>query len=177
MLCIVNGCPTKAVGKQMCQKHYVRWKKHGSSDVVARAGPKVRPPEERFWALVDKGYEDPACCWPWKNGTEIDRYYVFHLTPSERSISSHRMAYILTFGDIANSLVIDHLCEIKICVNPYHLEPVTQRENLIRSGNVIMDNAGKTHCLRGHEFTAENTWRNHKGHRWCRECTRIRQRK
>ena len=67
------------------------------------------------------------------------------------------LAFIV-HGPIPEGLVIDHLCRNRACVNPAHLEPVSQRENVMRSpvaeGAI---NAAKTHCSQGHPFSPENT--------------------
>lgn len=75
------------------------------------------------------------------------------------AFSAHRAAYELTKGRVPDGLVLDHLCRNPACVNPDHLEPVTQRENILRSptaqGSV---NARKTLCPHGHPYSPENTY-------------------
>ena len=68
----------------------------------------------------------------------------------------HREAYILEFGPIPDDLVIDHKCRFTLCVNPYHLEPVTQAENVLRGESIMANNARKTHCSKGHALTDDN---------------------
>jgi len=90
----------------------------------------------------------------------------------------HRVAYELAKGPIPDGLVIDHKCRVRSCVNPDHLEPVTQRENCLRGIGIPAINASKTHCYRGHELSDENTypgWRD-KGERRCKTCTQDRAR-
>jgi glycine/D-amino acid oxidase-like deaminating enzyme len=50
----------------------------------------------------------------------------------KRSVLAHRWAYELAIGPIPEGLEIDHLCNVRSCVNPLHLEPVTHRENVRR---------------------------------------------
>lgn len=71
---------------------------------------------------------------------------------------------------------IDHLCGVRRCVNPEHLEAVTHRENLLRGTGFAAVNAAKTHCPHGHEYTPENTYHNPNpnGGRICRTCKRKR---
>jgi hypothetical protein len=71
-------------------------------------------------------------------------------------------------------LQLDHLCRVRHCVYPAHLEPVTPRENVLRGETVAASNARKTHCLRGHPFDEVNTchWQSRPGRRDCRECKR-----
>jgi HNH endonuclease len=80
------------------------------------------------------------------------------ITVNGRSIVAHRVAYEFYVGPIPDGLVLDHLCRNPGCVNPAHLEPVTQRVNLLRGIGVNAINAAKTHCIHGHEFTPENTY-------------------
>ncbi|MBC7941097.1 MAG: HNH endonuclease, partial [Chitinophagaceae bacterium] len=80
---------------------------------------------------------------------------------------AHRWSYEAMVGLIPEGLHIDHLCSVRACVNPYHLDPVTPRVNVQRSRPTR-----STHCNHGHEFTAANTyWLGRK--RTCRECNRI----
>ena len=75
-------------------------------------------------------------------------------------------------------MTIDHLCRNRRCVNPEHLEPVSRGENVLRGDGHSARNARKTHCIRGHEFTVENSYYapNGKGKR-CRECFKTLRRK
>lgn len=79
--------------------------------------------------------------------------------------AAHRVAYEQHFGAIPAGLEIDHLCRNRACINPEHLEPVTHAENMRRSAA-----ATKTHCIRGHLFDGDNTYRGGLGKRQCRRC-------
>jgi len=70
-------------------------------------------------------------------------------------VKAHRWAYETCVGSINDGLQIDHLCRVRECVNPDHLQPVTHAENMRR--------ARRTHCRRGHELTPENVY-------WVRAC-------
>lgn len=82
----------------------------------------------------------------------------------------HRLAYTLKYGDIPAGMVIDHLCRNRRCVNPDHLEVVSRAENVLRGESLNAQNARKTHCKYGHEFTEANTYRCKNGTRQCKRC-------
>lgn len=86
---------------------------------------------------------------------------------------AHRFAYIDAHGPIPDGFVIDHLCGNPPCVNPEHLEAVTQRQNLLRGNTIAAANAQKTHCPQGHPYDEANTSVSKSdGSRKCRACAR-----
>jgi len=119
---------------------------------------------ERFWNKVRKTDQ----CWNWIASVDGKGYGQFNL--SRKMVSVHRISYILAKGSIPKELELDHLCRNKICVNPNHLETVTHRENLLRGKSPSALNAKKTHCIRGHEFTPENTYRKKNNRKNCKIC-------
>lgn len=133
--------------------------------------PRTRKPlEDRFWIKVEK----TETCWLWTAATVKGGYGTIRIggvgSPME---SAHRVAYELLVGPIPDGLHLDHLCRVRRCVNPAHLEPVTCAENLLRGESFSAVNAVKTECLRGHAFTEENTYYTGRG-RDCRTCKRLR---
>lgn len=84
----------------------------------------------------------------------------------------HRLMYKYYFGYIQSNLTIDHLCRNRACCNPIHLEQVSMTENVLRGNGPTAINKRKTHCMRGHEFTPENTTKNGNG-RKCKQCHRM----
>lgn len=102
----------------------------------------------------------PSECWVWLG------HWGFGV------IGPYRAVYEALVAPVPSGLELDHLCRDRRCVNPDHLEPVTHRENLLRSPLALAAiNARKTHCIRGHEFTPENTlWRYPAGRQPRREC-------
>ncbi len=125
---------------------------------------------ERFWPKVQK----TDGCWLWtasKNKLGYGQFTVRHGFPP---MPAHRMSYLLTYGSLPEApLVLDHLCRNPSCVRPDHLEPVTQRENIMRGLSVAAQNAVKTHCPQGHPYDAANTSQSYGRH--CRACKRERQ--
>lgn len=158
-------CSQQHYARGWCKSHYHRWNRYGDPLHVPRRVTDI----ERFWSKVAK----TDTCWLW-NGTARSGYGVFHWggRHAHQSTGAHRYAYMLEKGEIGEGLVLDHLCRVPLCVRPDHLEPVTQRENILRGVAASAVNHAKTHCIRGHEFTRENTRRGSNGHRSCRACDR-----
>jgi len=109
-------------------------------------------------------------CWIWQ-GSITNGGYGISSTKYSKSFLAHRLSYEVFIGKIPSGLVIDHLCEVKSCVNPFHLEPVTSGENA-RRGHI---NRFGTHkrCTKGHEWNNRNLLIMFNGRRACRECHRI----
>jgi hypothetical protein len=81
------------------------------------------------WIVEDRGYDSPCWIWQlhcWPNGYGAGRL------PGGRRVGAHREVYERLVGPVPEGLQLDHLCRIRCCVNPDHLEPVTQGENLRR---------------------------------------------
>lgn len=131
------------------------------------------PAAERFWPKVTKGA--PGECWIWTGALDWGGYGI-HWIGDSVSRRAHRLAYEWLVGPIPEGLTIDHLCRVRNCVNPEHMEPCTAGENARRSPLAPYNvKAAATACKRGHEFTPGNT-RIHHGRRECRACTNARDR-
>lgn len=117
---------------------------------------------DRFVAKVE--FTDD--CWLWTAATNNTGYGIFR--GEDRNHVAHRFAYE-TFVEPADGLDIDHLCRIRNCVNPDHLEPVTRRENLLRGETLTAANTGKTHCPKGHPLVEPNLCGGMNG-RKCKTC-------
>src|SRR5574341_1759443 len=118
---------------------------------MGRRGVQPRPASERFWEKVS-GSDDPKACWLWMGAKTKRSYGKFQagtrLAP--RVVQAARFAYEDRIGPIPEGLDLDHLCRNPPCVNPAHLEPVTNAENQRR--------ARKTHCAQGHLLSGINLY-------------------
>ena len=136
----------------------------------------------RFWAKVDKNGPlwKGTPCWLWTGGKTTAGYGETFW--NQKVGYTHRLAYQLLIGAIPSGLELDHLCHNPACCNPEHLEAVTHGEN-IRRGNLRYSrfygnyNRVKTHCPQGHPYDLFNTYFEPNGHRQCRICNKLRQRK
>jgi hypothetical protein len=126
-----------------------------------------------LYRIEDRGYETP--CWIWAK--YIARTGYGQTFAGGRVVYAHRHFYEQYVEPIPEGLQIDHLCRVRSCVNPEHLEAVTQRENILRGNSLGALRARQTHCKHGHEFTPENTRIASNGTRRCRACGRERSRR
>lgn len=158
--CTVEGCERPHKGHGLCSMHHLRLRRTGSV-----AGAR-RSPAVRFWEKVNKTEN----CWLWAGSTSVGygRFYV-----DGHTVGAHRWAYESLVGPIPDGLVLDHLCRTPACVNPAHLEPVTQRENLLRGDTLPAAQARRSHCKHGHPYVESNLRYRRDGSRQCRECDRT----
>lgn len=83
---------------------------------------------------------------------------------------AHRQSYEMFNGELIKGLVIDHICNDKLCVNPSHLQQISYKENTLRGSSPIAINAVKTHCNKGHELSGANLYIKPNGSRNCKMC-------
>ena len=113
-------------------------------------------------------------CWEWQGALSTAGYgrIAWAHAPHKMTYASvHRVLYTVDVGPIPKGLDLDHLCRVRRCVNPEHLEPVSRSENLLRGDTVPARRAAVTRCPRGHEYSPENTLVSRRGQRSCKECT------
>ncbi len=115
--------------------------------------------------------DETTKCWNWL-GALAHGYGRIHYQGETRQ--AHRVSYELVNEKIPEALVLDHLCENKRCINPDHLEPVTNKLNIYRAST---GNSQKTHCPKGHIYDSENTYIDPRGFRNCKACAKERKSK
>lgn len=101
-------------------------------------------------------------CWLWKRSKSRDGYGWASF--QDRTYQAHRLVYRLLVGEPREGLHLDHLCRVRHCVNPGHLDPVTPAENLRRSE---LTPSGMSKCAQGHSFM------DYSGQRRCLVCMRA----
>lgn len=165
--CTIPGCDRPLRSTGMCNAHRQR-----AASGNTRAGTPVRqaysdaPPEVRFWDYVDK----TESCWLWTGYVKTAGYGQFNVCHG-RTALAHRYSYELLVGPIPAGLTIDHLCKVRRCVNPDHMEPVTAGENALRGDGPAALAARRDTCGKGHPYTPQTT-RIEDDHRRCLTCRR-----
>lgn len=105
-------------------------------------------------------------CWLWIGAPSGKGYGQMMI--DGRRIYVHRLAYELLVGPIPDGFQLDHLCRVKNCVNPAHLEPVTCQENIRRIP--VHYNSAKSECPKGHPLSGSNLYVDPTNRRRCRQC-------
>lgn len=125
------------------------------------------PMSEKYLARFTAKYEVvESGCWEWQGSLAHGYRYFSH----GKSVRAHRASYQHFVGRIPDGFVIDHLCRNTRCVNPSHLEAVTQAVNVQRSIRGTILGGTLTHCPKGHEYTPDNIRDNYRGYSECWQC-------
>ncbi len=158
--CTVKGCDRDHYGHGLCHMHYQRLK----------AGRPLSgtPHLTRFWLKVRP---QPNGCWYFAGPHDRHGYARFNVGP--KAEQAHRWFYEQLHGSLPDATVLDHFhCDDPGCVNPMHVWPVRQRQNLLRGDTIPAWNISKIACHLGHAFDAANTYYRPNGDRGCRQCGR-----
>lgn len=159
--CSEEHCERPVRSRGICNAHYKHHSRHGIIE------PLPRPTfEERLFSYINVS----GVCWEWEGTLASTGYGVIYRGSDNKLVRAHRAVYEALVGPIPKELVCDHLCRNIRCVNPDHIELVTQRENILRGYGPTANNARKTHCDNGHEFVWGNMRITEEGYRICTEC-------
>lgn len=131
--------------------------KHIYSPDVARyeLAAASKPIRKMFTDQVK--FDGPDGCWEWQGFKTKSGYGRLNTGRRGGAVAAHRLALFFAGRPVHPERVVDHLCRNPGCVNPSHLDIVSQRINNIRGNGFPGRNARKTHCVHGHEYTPENT--------------------
>lgn len=166
-------------GNPYCAMHGVRVERHGSPDVVKldmsrRCPPGTPAPERMAFKLEAEsiGIDFMWLCWEYQGKRQKGYGRLIGGVPEVPGETlAHRIVYSLVVGPIPEGLDLDHKCRNHPCCNPFHLEPVTNRENMLRGESVMAQNARKTHCNNGHPLEGANLRYEKNGARRCVTCS------
>lgn len=120
-LCVI--CPTSTYALGFCRRHYRALKKWGD--------PRKRPPTLSERVLSNYSVNEHGC-WVWIRQLNNDGYGLIWDGRVRQKVCAHRVSYELARGSIPSGLELDHLCRVRACINPDHLEPVIHAENIRR---------------------------------------------
>jgi hypothetical protein len=155
-----------ARGRHYLPGHFLRMQDH---DLLAAL----------LWPKVDKngpipaGRPDLGPCWIFTGRISRDGYGIFDV--HSIGVRAHMASYLISTGTLPDGLDLDHLCRVRKCVRPSHLEPVTRQINVLRGVSPVAQQVLVTHCPNGHPYDEQNTYMKH-GHRGCRVCDAARAR-
>lgn len=136
--------------------------------------PRLPP---RFWSKVSP--EPTTGCWLWTAFRDHAGYGAYAVVRTAIR-KPHRVAYEQLVGPVPSGLELDHLCRVRHCVNPAHLEPVSHLENVRRGRAGEVNSArirARTHCPAGHPYAGSNLYVDPRGNRQCMECRRVARRR
>ena len=150
--CSIEDCDRTHQARGLCERHYRRLRITGTTSLRRTA-------ESRFWEKVDRTGD----CWLWIATLNNKGYGQFW--DGTLLVLAHRWSYEHHREPIPDGMVIDHRCRTPACVNPEHMEVVTQAENMARARLEV--------CRRGHPY-AENEYIAPDGRRYCRRCAQVR---
>lgn len=161
--CSTEGCDASARIKGLCRNCYQRaW----ARQKALKQGRVIRDRPSRMEQFQRSFSVDTNGCWTWFGSNNGRGYGLFW---DNGKVYAHRWSYEHHVGPIPDGLVIDHLCRNPACVNPDHLEPVSQAVNF-RRGEANAAKKAKTHCPNGHPYEGRNVLLNTRGCRGCRTC-------
>lgn len=131
-VCVVPECdrPVHVQKRGLCSAHYARQRLGIPMDRPIR--PHNRPTAERLWRRMDLEVVPARVdeCWEWPGARTTLGYGSIGNGAGRNAVYTHRVAYDSLIDPIPDGLVLDHLCHNPPCLNPWHLEPVTQAVNI-----------------------------------------------
>jgi len=121
-------------------------------------------------ADFERNFKKSNGCWIWEGWKGPHGYGSMKIPGERKAILAHRLSYLLYFGNLTKGRHVHHTCNNRLCVNPSHLQELSIISHAIMTN---LSERTKTHCIRGHEFTLENTSISSQGSRRCLQCVKI----
>lgn len=131
---------------------------------VGTGGQSVRMTTDFAAYIIDRSDENADGCWIWR--LSVNRGGYAQARRWGRLVTGHRLAYETFIGPVPVGSVLDHICNVKRCVNPNHLNPTSDRDNILRGTAPPAINARKTVCHQSHPLDGVDA----RGKRFCRTC-------
>lgn len=130
--CLVADCGRAPVARGLCDRHWRRWRRHGDIAIVKLVKGNEPQRFEAYTILgpVPQYAPELGPCWLWTRQLTSNGYGKFNAGDQQLA---HRWSYEFHIAPIPAGLELDHLCRIRRCVNPWHLEPVTTLVNRRRA--------------------------------------------
>lgn len=178
LICEAPDCMRRPAASGVCLLHYKRLRRNGTFGLYESESITRYMAARSFTVAASASRPGLGACIEWR-GSRLSNGYGAIRVRSHHNQLAHRVAFHLAYGEIPEGAVIDHLCRNRACVNPAHLEAVSNEENLRRGLGYRLRNGMDSSCIHGHEYTPENTYRNPNkpSDIRCRECARARDRK
>jgi len=170
-MCSLDGCDSPVFARDWCQKHYARWRRHG--DPTYSRYRMDLTAEQRIEQHIDR--DGAGGCWLWTGRLDVSGYARDKV--DSREVLVHRWLWEQANGPMPDGLVSDHLCRVHRCVNPDHIEAVTNYVNCAVRGHAHFAAGRENRCMRGHDLTVEGYVRRDGRGRNCRACARERERR
>jgi HNH endonuclease len=147
---------------------------HGTGSAVIRTTPVIYVTTAQRERLFSRLVIDSSGCLLWTGN--LDKYGYgriqvgSRINGTNRMLTAYQVMYALFVGPVPDGLELDHLCRVRRCAAPDHLEPVTHRANLLRGNTLNARHSAATHCPQNHEYDLLNTYFTAEGWRSCRAC-------
>lgn len=161
--------PVRRISMERCSLYKT---KHAREPRIALQPGRITRGE--WLRFMSKVVIDNDSHWVWQRYLNADGYGFIDWRGQR--YTAHTFAYIALKGPVSRGFEPDHLCRVRACVNPDHLEVVSQRINNLRSMSPSAINARKIVCKQGHPFNEGNTYIRKTGGRTCITCLRERTR-
>lgn len=168
--CTVPGCGKKHLARGWCAMHYSRMRNHGSLADPPSHQERTASLEDRLWPRIDKSGD----CWIWTGAINASGYGA--IGNAGKVLRVHRVVYDLLVGPIPDGLQLDHLCRVRACCRPDHLEPVDNRTNWLRGEHPTAVMLRTDRCQRGHIYSVHRRARPD-GTGYCGACALLHERK